>query len=392
MILPSRRAGSLDELVVARSARYATHTEWYVTGRPGPRQPAAQAIGDVYAAVADLLATENITILQEKVYGRRAARDHILSSRREAFSRRRLGFPEPVAFVEGTPPAGALFGGVQLWGVALPAGDAQQITRVEWDGQIVGREWTGPGFRQLVLTSVGGAGTGRASVEAPAVQAQRMLETASSVLGARGYTFRNVTRTWIYLSRILDWYGEFNRVRNVHFSAAGLSTAREAMFPASTGIQGRHDGEECVMDLLAIDASPESGFLVRPILRSARQDQAFAYGSAFSRAMVIERDGKKVIHVSGTASIDTGGRSRHAGDAAAQYCETLLSIGALLEEEDASIADIVQGTLFCKSTAVAKTCEEAARHLRLPNLPLIEVVADVCRPELLVEIEAVALV
>ena len=70
----------------------------------------------------------------------------------------------------------------------------------------------------------------------------------------------------------------------------------------------------------------------------------------------------------------------------------MISIAALLEQEGATLANICQGTLFAKSAGVAATCREVARELGLTAMPLIEVVADVCRPELLVEIEAVAIV
>jgi enamine deaminase RidA (YjgF/YER057c/UK114 family) len=146
------------------------------------------------------------------------------------------------------------------------------------------------------------------------------------------------------------------------------------------------------MDVLAVEAQPASGLVVRPVLRSARQGEAFAYGSAFARAVVFERGGRKIIDVSGTASIDADGRSTHPGDASAQYRETLLNIAAVLEQEGASLAAIAQGTLFVKTAAVARACEDVSRRLGFPALPLIEVVADVCRPELLVEVEAVAVV
>ena len=82
----------------------------------------------------------------------------------------------------------------------------------------------------------------------------------------------------------------------------------------------------------------------------------------------------------------------HPGDASAQYCGTLLSIAALLEQEGASLSAIAQGTLFAKTAAAARACRDASRRLCMPELPLVEVVADVCRPELLVEVEAVAIV
>jgi enamine deaminase RidA (YjgF/YER057c/UK114 family) len=279
-------------------------------------------------------------------------------------------------------------------------GSGERIEALERQGQISGREWIGRDFRQLVLASIDGlAGGGSHGVmrpESPPDQARRMLSRASAALSARGYSFGQVARTWIYLSRVLDWYGDFNGVRNAHFGAAGLSSKSSAegssVFPASTGIQASSDTEECVMDLLAIDAGTAGHLAVRPVLRSDRQGQAFSYGSAFSRAMVIDWTEYKTIHISGTASIDAHGHSTHSGDAAAQFRETLINIAALLEPEGATLSSICQGTLFAKSAAVAATCRDVARELALPALPLVEVVADVCRPELLVEIEAVAIV
>jgi enamine deaminase RidA (YjgF/YER057c/UK114 family) len=68
------------------------------------------------------------------------------------------------------------------------------------------------------------------------------------------------------------------------------------------------------------------------------------------------------------------------------------SCAALLEEEGGGLTDIVQGTRFLKEAAAAPICDASARTLGLPALPVIDVVADVCRPELLVEIEAIAVV
>ncbi len=375
---------------MVRRIQRPSHSEWYLTGRPRPQGPPAQAATEVFTALADLLAEQGIAVLHEKVYGLTSARPDILGRRAEALARRGLEPSLPPTFLDGAPPSGAEFGGVQAWGVTLAPGGAERVETVVCQGQAVGREWFGPGFRQLALTGLDGrADTPTGGRSLAPEEAARMFERATATLAARGYSFGQVARTWLYMPRILDWYGEFNAVRNAHFSVVGLS---KAQFPASTGIQARRDTEHCSMDLLAVDASPGSSLSLRPLFRSSRQDHAFAYGSAFSRAMVLEHRGSKIIHVSGTASIDSEGRSTHGGDVAAQYCETLLSIASLLEAEGATLTDICQGTLFVKSAAIAGACHDVARRLCLPRLPLVEVVADVCRPELLVEIEAVAVV
>jgi enamine deaminase RidA (YjgF/YER057c/UK114 family) len=385
--------------VVAWRVDHPAHTEWYLTARPTADSGDARETGgtgwqeaasQLFSAVAEVLVANQISVLRERIFGRSRSRHVVLEQRAAALSRVGIEADWPVTAVEGRPASGAELGGVQLWGVTPRADAGARIETVEWQGRTVGREWIGPGFRQLVLASIDGNANGGG--DAAPEQARLMFETASAVLAARGYEFRHVARTWIYLARILDWYGEFNRVRNAHYAAAGLSPAGEAVFPASTGIDARHDREACLMDLLAVDAQPASGLVVRPVLRSERQGEASAYGSAFARAMVWERGGRKIIEVSGTASIDADGRSAHPGDVSAQYCGTLLSIAALLEREGASLSAIAQGTLFAKTAAAARACRDVSRRLCLPGLPLIEVVADVCRPELQVEVEAVAIV
>jgi enamine deaminase RidA (YjgF/YER057c/UK114 family) len=345
-----------------------------------------------HRAHARELATHDIVPLYEKIYAVRHSHEAILEERRLALSACGIVSDWPLTLLEGTPASGRDFGGVQLWGVTPKPGSGQRVETVAVNGRTVGREWIGPDFRELVLLAVDGDVPGNPEANAATDQARRMFETSSAVLAARGYAFGQVVRTWIYLSRILDWYGDFNRVRTAHYAAAGLAMEADAVFPASTGIQARRDREECLMDLVALQASAGSDVSVRPVLESERQGRPFAYGSAFARAMVIEHGPQKTIHVSGTASIDATGVSKHEGDAAAQFEETLLGIATVLEREGATLAHIGQGTLFVKTPAVAATCRDVSRRLQLPELPLLEIVADVCRPELLLEIEAVALV
>jgi enamine deaminase RidA (YjgF/YER057c/UK114 family) len=104
------------------------------------------------------------------------------------------------------------------------------------------------------------------------------------------------------------------------------------------------------------------------------------------------------IFISGTASI-TDSETRHVGDAAAQTQETLDNIAALIAEENlsrhglpglgASLESLGLVRVYIKRKEdYAKT--RAVCEQRLWELPMIYAVADVCRPELLVEIEGIA--
>jgi len=105
--------------------------------------------------------------------------------------------------------------------------------------------------------------------------------------------------------------------------------------------------------------------------------------------MTLDIEGQKTILVSGTASICTAGRSLHIDDRQGQIVETLLNIAALIESEGASLADICSGTFFYKDEETLRAYGEVKRMMGNLDLPLVNILADVCRPELLIEIEAV---
>jgi enamine deaminase RidA (YjgF/YER057c/UK114 family) len=237
-----------------------------------------------------------------------------------------------------------------------------------------GRLWHGPSFKVLHLASVHGrAGDSREA------QARQMFATAARAAAASNLSYASTVRTWIYVRRLLEWYGVLNRVRTEIYRTYDFT------LPASTGIQGTGGPEECLMDALLADGVPTT-----TIDRSSRQGPAFAYGSSFSRARALDYEGGRTVYVSGTASIDPGGKSIHQGDPAAQLLETLLDVGAVLAEAGMTLADIVQATLFCKDARTWAACRQVPALLGIPRLPTVCVIADVCREELLVEMEAVA--
>ncbi|MDD5628770.1 MAG: hypothetical protein PHU21_06880, partial [Elusimicrobia bacterium] len=154
-----------------------------------------------------------------------------------------------------------------------------------------------------------------------------------------------------------------------------------ARLPASTGIGARGESGDCVMDLLAVRPGPRACDRVR---RSARQGLALRYGSAFARALVLRDGPRRTVHVSGTASIDASGASVGLGDPGLQSRNTVVNVAAALAEGGAGLKDIAAAVLYCKDR---RACEA---FLRVSRLPAIPVLADVCRPELEVELEAVA--
>jgi len=128
-------------------------------------------------------------------------------------------------------------------------------------------------------------------------------------------------------------------------------------------------------------------------------NEAYAYArpSSFSRGMRIDFNGLTILLISGTASIDENGTSVHRGDFRAQMRRTLDNISGLLKSEGCTWHDIVRTTCYLRDIErdyEAFNEERTAFFVeqKLDPLPASTgIQAILCRPELLVEIEAIAM-
>lgn len=150
-----------------------------------------------------------------------------------------------------------------------------------------------------------------------------------------------------------------------------------------------------VQELLAeVTAAP---VVKRAITNHSVLNEAYAYGSAFSRGMRIDLNGLTILLISGTASIDGEGRTLYAGNLRAQTRRTFDNITALLASEGATWHDIVRTTCYLrdierdyKEFNEERTAFYQEQKLNpLPASTGIQVI--LCRPDLLVEIEAIAM-
>ena len=131
----------------------------------------------------------------------------------------------------------------------------------------------------------------------------------------------------------------------------------------------------------------ESLPLVKQLSNPGQQD-AFQYGSAFSRGALLRQPDVSLIQVSGTAAIDESGVSLHPGDVRGQIDCTLDKIAALIDQEGATLKDIAAACVFIKRPEDALVYQERAAARGLENLPAVIMVADICREDLLFEIDA----
>jgi enamine deaminase RidA (YjgF/YER057c/UK114 family) len=123
----------------------------------------------------------------------------------------------------------------------------------------------------------------------------------------------------------------------------------------------------------------------------------YARPSSFSRGLRIDLNGLVILLISGTASIDENGKVAHVGDFRAQLRRTYHNITGLLASEGATWKDIVRTTCYLRDIErdYAAFNEERTQFFKeqgLDPLPASTgIQAILCFPELLVEIEAIAM-
>ena len=346
-----------------------------------------QAARAAYQCISSIVSQYNMELTHERVFGSLGVMEAAEKARVQVL--RQAGLPaRPCSFIQGQPVFGDGLAGVLAHAVRPDEG-----TRLEeFNGAsgAHGRAWLFGGVQYSQLLEVHGGGG-----DAPQVQAETMFSEAEAMLRARGGAYSDVVRTWLYLSRVLEWYADLNRARDTKYKEFGLMPALDApegaariLLPASTGIEGsnRH-GSLCLMDALALSGGGRGG--VRQMANKKQKD-AFRYGSSFSRGACIHEPGAVRIEVSGTASIDETGKTVHVDNSSAQIECTLNAIDALLATENASLGDVAFATVFLKHPGDYALFRRIAEQRSLKTLPAVYVHADVCRDDLLFEMDGTA--
>jgi len=365
----------------------------YLTARTdGENGSKAETAEKIFAAADLTLNSCGMRILHERAFG---TLDFY-----PTYSRIRKKYPNfvrsPFSYIEGKPVFGRGLSGIQIHAVK-PASDAD--LRILYNKERpCGSLWERKDTTYLQIAGIHGIESGfhgnpQDGEQSRIEQASSMFENMKRILDSASIDFHSVVRTWFYLSDILEWYDLFNTVRTGKFRSFGLisgsmekTNSDAAFFPASTGIGGRNPAAAiCYGDALAI-----SGKIQVSMLQGTLQPSAYRYGSAFSRGICVEEEKCRQIFVSGTAAIDAAGRSLHPGDADAQALKTLEVIEALIGEKGAKLNDIRSATVYLKKAEHLNICEKHVGKSGLMNLPVIFVVADICRDELLFEMDALA--
>ena len=245
-------------------------------------------------------------------------------------------------------------------------------------GSAGGLRWSaGAGWRfvavEVMETPAGG-------IEAASEDAYRLL-----LDHVAGCPEPQLLRIWNYLGAINEGEGDRERYRLFcNGRARGLAANGVAAYPAATAI-GHHGPRELLQVYALCGREPGNA------LENPRQVSAWRYpreygptAPSFARAMELPRGG---LAISGTAAV-IGHASHHHHDVAAQADEAFANLETLLQRADMRAFDASSPLkVYIRNPAEAAAVEAAlARHLD-PSVPRLLLQGDICRRELLVEID-----
>lgn len=261
----------------------------------------------------------------------------------------------------------------------ISAVSGAEVRPLRLDGHIVGSLFEDDYAQYCVL---GNLGPGDVTVSEPG-QARSVFERIEDALRLAGMDLSHIVRTWFFIDRILDWYPEFNLVRTGFFSERGMF---ERFLPASTGVGSRNAaGSALVADVLAM--KPKNGSLSIREVRSPLQCPATQYRSSFSRAVEVCVAGSRRLYISGTASISPDGETAHRGDMAGQVALAMRVAEGILNRCEMDWSNVVRASAYFRNIEDRPVFDKYLQERQLPPLPVIRAAVDICRDDLLFEIE-----
>jgi enamine deaminase RidA (YjgF/YER057c/UK114 family) len=371
-------------------------------------QPSDRVIDQAWEAVSTIRAimkqqSVSMTVTMQTVFVRSAEDIAAIRKLFEAY----YGDQMPSTNFIVQPPCGGQALAIEAWALGGNDVDVQflspDVVSVAYDG-----------LRWIYVAGISSPPSSAGAYE----QSEYALEQLANRLELANATFDDVPRVWLYQGKItaseqdethqeIERYRELNRARTDFFHQQEelgrmvVSRDGHVCYPASTGI-GMADGG-LIVSCMALQTLRDDVRLVP--LENPEQTSAFDYACRFSaqspkfsRAMAVRIGDYVTIWVSGTASI-LNSESVHVGDVEKQTEQTIDNIEQLISSENlerhglagagAKLTDLAKIRVYVKRQEDYEKCREVCQR-RFGALPSIYAQADVCRSELLVEIEGVA--
>ncbi len=194
-------------------------------------------------------------------------------------------------------------------------------------------------------------------------------------------------RTWFFVQNVDVNYAGVVEARKENFIGQGLTD--QTHYITSTGIEGRHANPEVhvLLDTYAVKGIHTEQ--MKHLYALTHLSPTYDYGVTFERGVSMEYGDRKQLYISGTASIDHKGVVLHVGDVVAQTRRMWENVEKLLEEGGAGFDDVAQMIVYLRDAADYPSVRRMFDE-QFPNVPKQIVLAPVCRPSWLIEMECIA--
>ncbi len=324
----------------------------------------------MFKSLADIVEREKVMVLTQFVFGGTELRNSGVASIEKDMGE----LSWPVTWIEGKGASAQPF----LTGSQIHAVSGGKVRAIRLGNHVIGNLIEDDDAQYCILGDL--RPDPSLSREDQVESTFRIMEEALAVCGM---DFSNVARTWFYLEDINSWYDGFNRVRTEFFNKRGVF---ERMVPASTGIGvANHAGSAVVADVYAI--KPKNPNVKVFAVPSPLQCPAIDYKSSFSRAVEIDTLDQRLLMISGTASIASEGETIFLDDTAGQIQKTMEVVDAILKSRDMDWSNTTRAIAYFTKVEDARLFDTYCAENGLPDMPIAVAHGEICRPDLLFELE-----
>ena len=197
----------------------------------------------------------------------------------------------------------------------------------------------------------------------------------------------NCMRTWLFVQNVDVNYAGVVKARNEVFMTQNLTD--KTHFIASTGIAGRHANPKVLvqMDAYAVDGIQKEQ--VHYLYAPTHLNPTYEYGVSFERGTSIDYGDRRHVFISGTASINNKGEIMYPGDIRRQTERMWENVETLLKEAECGFEHVGHLLVYLRDIA-DYTVVKGMFDKRFPDIPKVFLLAPVCRPGWLVEMECMA--
>lgn len=364
-------------------AKEVTHTRYYITATSPSLSPHKidnkKSLKDIF----DYLKQEKAEIAYQFIFANFAHYDATLNNIKELNASNGSNLSSeidwPITWLEGDCCNDNCFTGTQLCAIS-----GIDLTPIYLEDKIVGKYYETNDAKYCYLGNIHSSNSNQSN----AAQAKDAYDMIKDILTRFDMKFTDITRMWNYLSDLLTWYGDFNKMRTEFFTNEGLF---ETDFtPSATGIGVANiAGMSYVGNLLAI--KPKNSNITIKEVESPLQCSAQDYKSSFSRVAKVEANGLRQLYISGTASIEPMGKTVNLDDVKGQIELTMQVVSAMLTSQGMNWSSVSDSIAYFTKLEDIEIFYNFLKINGYPDFPVTISHADICRDDLLFEIEVDAI-